>query len=126
MMNLGELIDAVEPYKDVEGWVMFDFGSASPDGIDSYRGYYDRLALGFSGERSDIMTPKDFYILLTSAVNKTFTGYKGGKYTMDRDTPVHVANYGETSSTEIVRVHAEKDDRLAWIYLITVSDIDEN
>lgn len=69
-----------------------------PKGVDSYRGYYDQLAIDV-GEDS-YMTVKDLLELLEKAIGKTFTGYKGGSYTMSEDTPVWLASYGESTGSK--------------------------
>jgi hypothetical protein len=58
----------------------------------SYRGFYEDVAMSVrdSGRQTKIAE-------LMEEVNKcrgTFTGYKGGEYTMDEDTPVWVADPG--------------------------------
>lgn len=100
IMTLGELIDALKR-KDAAMAIAFDFVHFVPQGIDSYRGYYDQLALGY-GHGDTIVAS----VLQTceDAVGKKFTGYKGGDYVMGRETPVWVANYGEAGGTAIVDV----------------------
>jgi hypothetical protein len=69
----------------------------SVTGIASYRGYYERLALGW-GDRSDeevYPTAGDVSALLRSANGETYYGYKGGEFRMDRSTLVHAAHYGD-------------------------------
>jgi hypothetical protein len=57
----------------------------------------------------------DFLATLNDAVGKRFTGYKGGEYIMDADTPLWVANNGETGGTAVVDVR----DDTSTIRLIT-------
>jgi hypothetical protein len=38
--------------------------------------------------------------MLTEAIGKTYTGYKGGEYVMGKVTPVWVANYGNCDPEE--------------------------
>ena len=108
-MELGELLDALKSL-DRDHSVRFGFGYFTPDGIDSYRGYYDHLALGYTEQKA--ATVGELSDLLSSAVGKKFTGYKGGEFTMDRDTPVWVANYSECPSTAILAVEQMRDSSL--------------
>ena len=55
----------------------------------SYRGYYERLAFE-EGET----TLREMLALAESCVSEVFTGYKGGTFTMDGGSMVHVAPYG--------------------------------
>ena len=100
-MTLGRLIDALAEMPQDEN-VEFDFCHLCPTTLASYRGYYERLALGFA-EGGNI-TVSGLLAECRKAVGATFSGWKGGDYVMDRNTLVHVANQGDTSNTQIVRV----------------------
>jgi len=102
-MTLGKLILLLSEMPQ-DDHVAFDFGYATPTTVDSYRGYYDELALGFDGSYGASLTVGALLKDLNAAVGKTFTGWKGGDYQMHEDTPVHVANPGNTSDTEIIHV----------------------
>lgn len=83
-MTLGKLIEALEAMPE-EAMV------ANLYHPHSYRGYYEDLAF----ERRDGITPAaDFLNDCRYVIGCTYTGYKGGEYTMDEDTPVWVAEYG--------------------------------
>ena len=45
-----------------------------------------------------------FKNMLKLAIGEVFEGYKGGDYTMSKNTPVWVANYGNSGNTGIVDV----------------------
>ena len=104
-LSLGELIakcqEAQVEGKDPE--VAFDFEYAHPTGIDSWRGIYAELAIEFEFGGTE-MKLSEFIALLESAVGKEFTGYKGGEFTMTRDTPMWVANYGNAGNTAVIGV----------------------
>lgn len=104
-LNLGQLIDALDaiPLRDEPQRVAFDFEYASPTTFDSWRGVYAELALGF--DFNTVKRLPDMIAEAKAAVGKTFEGYKGGDFTMTRDTPVWVANYGKAGSTAIVGVY---------------------
>jgi len=58
----------------------------------SYRGYYSDLAFeSLTGEKSKV---SEFLKMLEDSLGEIFTGYKGGDYLMEEDTPVWVAEYG--------------------------------
>ena len=119
-LSLGELIQKIKscelttPQSDsseeVHKPVQFDFGTAIPTILDSWRGSYAELALGYElfGYDGDAdwgsMRIDTLLEDLESAVGKTYEGWKGGDYTMDLDTPVWVDNPGNSSNTAIVDV----------------------
>lgn len=103
--TLGDLIKALEEWPDKADACRFGFGGLAPLGFDSYRGYYDHLALGFQTVNTyPDPTVQDVLNWALKADGGVFYGYKGGEFQMDRDTPVWVANSGETSDTVIVGV----------------------
>ena len=86
-----------------EATVRYDFEYLFPTSIDSWRGSYAELALNFQAEGNEL-TATDFLKVLKDAVGKTFCGYKGGDYVMSRQTPVWVANYGNSGNTAVLDV----------------------
>jgi hypothetical protein len=58
----------------------------------SYRGYYEQVAIMAHDYESTVGGLIEEVTMCLS----TFTGWKGGEYTMDRDTPVWVASAGNT------------------------------
>ena len=97
-MTLGKIIDWLERLPP-EDEVVFDFCRASPSGIDSSRGDYAELALGYSFEQ--VATVLDVLKWCKGAVGATFSGYKGGDYMMTRDTQVWVDKWGAWTGTAI-------------------------
>jgi hypothetical protein len=84
-MTLGELIkrlEKVDPKQEVK------MGFSNPH---SYRGYYDELAF----EPQEDTTVGEMLDWAKSAVGATYTGYKGGEYTMSEWTEVWLATYGQ-------------------------------
>lgn len=92
--NLGMLIKELKKYKDEILEVEFDDGNIPTD-FDSWRGSYCELALGYKKE--GICHIQTLYRNSFNANGSMFVGYKGGEYVMDLETPIHQANYGETS-----------------------------
>ncbi|GAA0586439.1 hypothetical protein ACFQH5_20415 [Halomonas salifodinae] len=83
-MTLGEMIEHLSDLPD--GAKISTIGEPH-----SYRGYYSDLAFeGGSGE----MSAKDALAMCNEALGKEFTGYKGGEFLMEEDTPVWVASRG--------------------------------
>lgn len=115
-MPLGEIIDALDGIAD-DTFVQFDFGGFEPTGIDSYRGYYSDLALGFDREGMKVGALR---AELQDADGGTFEGYKGGEYRMDRSTPVWVANYGRSHGVAVVAV----ETREKWRVILRTALID--
>ena len=111
-ISLGGFIEALEEwcthvekenggaFKAKDCHAYFDWASATPTGLHSYRGYYDHLALGYTGEDGS-MEVGELLALLKGAVGKTYTGWKGGDFKMTRKTPVWIGNAGHCSGTTI-------------------------
>jgi hypothetical protein len=110
-LTLGELILKLEPivekYKDKDEQsiptVVYDFGYMRPSCFDSWRGAYKELALDYN-EDSDAMKVTDFLEMCRQTIGKTFTGYKGGEFTMNKHTPIWIANHGDAGSTALIEV----------------------
>lgn len=110
-LTLGEIITKIEHLishmdDDVdlnERAVRFDFEYVRPAFFDSWRGIYKELALGFSIDGEDVTINK-FLAMCKECLGKEFTGYKGGDFTMHKNSPVWVANYGNSGETGIVGV----------------------
>lgn len=104
-MTLGELIDAldaIEPATQIE----FDFGYMQPTKLDSWRGNYFELALGYETTTFPHNEPTvgSLLAICRDALGKTFMGWKGGDYLSSRDSEVWVDNRGEYSETLLVGV----------------------
>ena len=102
--TLGELVAKLEQFNR-EDKLQFSDGT-NPDSMDSYRGYYEDLAI----DRSfDIITVGTFLDRAIDAVGNTFIGYKGGDFLMNKMTLVWVAEYGDTSNDGIVNIVQDGD-----------------
>lgn len=97
-ITLGELVARLEA-ADQSAEIQFVDGS-HPGQLGSYRGYYRLVAI----ERGENKTVAAFLKDVQEAIGGTFTGYKGGEYTMSRMTPVWVSEYGEASGQGLVGV----------------------
>ena len=107
-LTLGELILKLEPIvknqnEGEEATVRYDFEYLFPTSIDSWRGSYDELALNFETQGEE-MKVSEFLKMLKECVGKTFTGYKGGDFTMHKGTPIWVANYSHSGNTAVIDV----------------------
>jgi len=112
--------------------VVIDNGEV-PASLASYRGYYERLAIGTKRHRDDYRTEihryhaSDFYqpgasdVTIAEPVTATevikaldiangedFEGYKGGQFDMHSGTFLHVAEYGDCGR-EVVGAHLDGD-----------------
>lgn len=116
-LTLGQIIEKLEKCGLTYGkdnkpkQVDYDFGTAIPTTLDSWRGSYSELALGYklsgydnNDEHFTQTTAETLLSELKSAIGKEFTGWKGGEFTMDEDTPVWVANSGNSGNTGIIDV----------------------
>lgn len=84
-MTLGKLIAWLEQ-QDQELIVQDGFSTPHSD-----RGSYEELAFAPCGES----TIADMLRHARSAVRATFTGWKGGEFTMNENTSVYIGDYGD-------------------------------
>lgn len=94
-LTLGEIILKLENMPP-DAPVRFDFDS-NVGGLDSWRGSYSELALGYQDDEP--ITVNDLLNDCRFSVGKTYEGYKGGEFKMGRQTPVWVANWGESGAS---------------------------
>lgn len=92
-MSLGALINALKALPNQDMLVVGTDG-ASPDSLNSYRGYYSDLAIQPS-RPGRLNTVAKLLAALEGALGETFEGYKGGEFTMERYTPMWWASYGD-------------------------------
>lgn len=83
-MTLGKLIQFLERMDPDR---LMEKGFHNPH---SYRGYYDQLAF----EPADDVTVERMLAEAKRALGNTYTGWKGGEFTMDANTIVNVAPKG--------------------------------
>lgn len=102
-MTLGELIEELKDL-DPEAWVYIKPYDLVPTGFDSYRGYYEDLALNF--DTKGICEVKTLLKWAENTVGKTLLGYKGGEFYMGWKTPVWLSNYGKVSSMMLSKIEA--------------------
>lgn len=101
IITLGELIEKLKNVpQDLP--IYFDFCGLTPDGIDSYRGYYDQLAVGWKEDEDPKVS--DFLKTCEEVNGQVLSGYKGGNYKMGLDTNVWVSNWGRCAGTAIFDV----------------------
>jgi hypothetical protein len=90
-MELKKLINWLEK-QPAHAVVAYGFGEPM-----SYRGYYDQVAFDpVQGAKIG-----DMLIYARNALGATFTGYKGGDFTMKDDTPCWISEYGRSSGDMI-------------------------
>lgn len=85
-MTLGRLIKKLSTYSP-------DHKIANICEPHSYRGYYIDLAFEMDDSTS---TVGEVLKMLQGCFLETFEGYKGGEFTMDKDTPIWIASWGCT------------------------------
>ncbi|EQB03877.1 hypothetical protein [Sphingobium sp. HDIP04] len=107
MMELLSLLERARP----EASVYLDFGGyARPTDIDSYRGYYDRPALGFAlggysgNDHGTETTVSDLIAELKRGMSQSYEGWKGGTYRYDGTEALFVDNPGDSSGIAVTGV----------------------
>lgn len=114
-MTLGELIKALEKCEPKKP-VYLDLLNLRPTTVDSYRGFYECLSLGYRAD-GPVPTVAEVLAMLCEAVSKTYEGYKGGTYRMDDETEVYIGNRGETTNRVIAGIQQE-----SYCVFITTSE----
>lgn len=104
-LTLGDMIDSLAVI-DQTAHLRFAFGLFEVGELASYRGYYDELALSFESDTrgKPVRTVGEVKVMLEAAVGKTFTGWKGGEFLMNRATPLWAARRGEAWQACIVGI----------------------
>lgn len=103
-MSLGEFIDRLEKIEP-KAWVWIAGSPVYlvPTGFDSYRGYYDDLAIAATASRSPRIA-RELLDESKGCLDRTFTGYKGGEFRMHLGTKLWISNYGECSSALVTGI----------------------
>jgi hypothetical protein len=105
-VTLGVMVAKAEK---ATGVVRFADGDAPGEEM-SYRGYYSDLSFDTQEEPKPAA---DFLAQCRKALGDTYRGYKGGDFTMDKDTPLWRAAYGSTGDA-IVRAKLEDGDLVLY------------
>ena len=115
-MKLINLIHQLEqqPHDNI---INFDFCRAVPCSIDSSRGSYNELAIGFKFTGS--MKVNGLLAICKGALGTTYLGYKGGEFLMGEYTKVWIDNYGQWTGTKITAV---LDLGFGYSMITTVND----
>ena len=108
-MQLGELIRILRA-ADTNSHVRYDFAGCVPTRVGSWRGVYSEPALGwiatgYSGVGiHKNVTVGNLLMELEEALNTEHEGWKGGGFRYTEDSPLHIDNPGDWTSTEIDHV----------------------
>lgn len=110
--TLGQLIDALEKAKPK--LIFHGYASLYVDEIQSYRGFYEDLAIGATTEFTEgCYDGTAFLEYVKACEGREFEGYKGGDYTATRNTPLWIANWGMCGDTIVTGLHV--DGEFAYI-----------
>lgn len=92
-MNLGELKAIVDTWTNE----VFVFKCQTFMSPHSYRGWYNELAFEYCDFPLTVSAIKQS---VCRAYMEVFTGWKGGEYTYDDKTPIHLSRQGDTNDEE--------------------------
>lgn len=129
-MTIGEIIEKIKSRGLIHGddnkpkTVQFDFGTAVPTHVDSWRGSYDCPQIGYKltgydndAEHMAEVTAENFIKELELGISgKEYTGWKGGEYTYNADDGLWVSNSGNASGTVIIDIIDK-----GWYYLLVTA-----
>ena len=110
IMNIGEIKHALKG-AEKNAQVFFDFTNCVPTTVHSWRGIYAEPAIGWRSTESmragdSVPTVESFLRELNIAIepDREYAGWKGGSFSYDDNSPLHVDNPGMYTCTEIVRI----------------------
>ncbi len=116
-LSIGEMLDKLNKFKDDEQ-ITFTNEKFHDGTFDSYRGYYEDMYIGWSNSDNGANTVGSLKDTLITALNQgEMYGYKGGDFSIDRDTLVWMAEYGNTGD---MIVDVQKID--GHIFVVTKED----
>ncbi len=118
-LKLGELIEALESAnKDAPVYLIVNEQHRWPTVVGSYRGYYSDLAIEHepATDFEDRATVEEFLAHLKQALDSTMTGYKGGEFTMDKDTPLWADFWGQCNNIAVMSVDVDLDGTVVTIH----------
>ena len=106
-MSAKEIIEKLTEFESTNKLVVIKMNNeiyTSNFDADSWRGSYNLPSISYSEDNSGVSI--DTAIENLNEVNRMeVTGYKGGKYQLNADDPIFVANYGESNNcTAIVDI----------------------
>ena len=108
-MTLGTLIKLLETFPR-EAELTYDLGRVRvcKPALDSWRGRYECLAIGYTTLTHDEMfTVGELLDECKAAIGKIYTGYKGGDYTMTENTMIFVDNPGDYTDTKLTGIGSD-------------------
>lgn len=118
-MRLGDLIDYLAGCPtDYEVQI---FGLGKPDAFESWRGVYAELTLVPAAE-GRLDTVGKLLEAARKADGGTFEGYKGGDFTMSRDTPVWADGCGAWDCNGILSVELNRNSETVTLRTADISD----
>ena len=105
-MKLGQFIKKLEQLIKKHGnqRVYFGFGETYPTDVNSWRGDYSQLALGWNCNYCQSANSEKLLRICKTAGISTFQGYKGGEYNMNYDVGLYADNWGISSQTIITNI----------------------
>lgn len=105
-------------YGDYDGRTLVKFDTGEHVGnFHSYHGYCNFPAIDAGHEPKRLV---DFIHQVREATGGTFTGYKGGEFTMNRRSPVWASEYGRSSGRGVLDAQIVYDkDGHHYIELVT-------
>lgn len=112
-LTLGELIAALS--NEPQGKAIVADNGYTPDTFDSYRGYYADLAM----EPGKASTCGEILVKAHASNGATFTGYKGGEFDMNENTPLWLA-HGGCTGLAIVGFKSSDDE-----FTLITKDVDD-
>ncbi len=96
---------------------LYGYLGSVPCDTDSYRGYYDELAIEV---KVGAVYLNEFKKMMKDSLNRVYFGYKCGEYSMYEDTFVWVAPNGVSTDLAVVDVRLAEDEKTIQLVIKTV------
>lgn len=118
-LTLGELINKLKEFPE-DAYLFIKPFNLTPSIFTSYRGYYEDLSLNYDTiDNCGYAKVGDLLKASEECIGKTFYGWKGGEFKMDKNSTVWLANSGETTELQIKDLVDEYEDG-SYINILTL------
>jgi hypothetical protein len=123
-ITIGQIIQKCEMLPDLPVVVhcaLVEFDGVYPSEPDSYRGYYDELAIDISRDKE--VTLSTFIEWMVDSLHQVYSGHKGGEYNMCEDTFVWLAGCGESTGIAVTDVCLSPDGDIIRLVCNKIADL---
>jgi hypothetical protein len=122
-LTIGQIISKCENLPNLPVMIVSEasakYNGKYPEGTNSYRGYYDELAID-TGNKA--MSLSSFLDEMRKSLRRTYGGWKGGDYNMHKDTFVWLSEPGEASQVIVTDVRLSASGESIYLCVKQLED----